>query len=74
MSQNLNQNKNSQSGITFTFRLSETLFAVILTAGVSFGGGFTVANSQQSTGNNQQSNVNCSVQNQSTHRKSTTLD
>lgn len=67
MSQNSNHNKNTQSGIIFTFRLSETLFAVILTAGVSFGGGFTVANSQQST-------VNCSVQNQSTPRKSMIID
>jgi hypothetical protein len=59
MAQNQNSNnKNTQSGVVFTFRLSETLVAVILTAGLSFGGGFVLANS-----NHNQNVNNCSVQN-----------
>jgi hypothetical protein len=66
MSQNSNYNKNPQSGVTFAFRLSETLFAVLLTGGVSFGSGFAIANSHnQAIANSHNQSVNCSVQNTS---------
>ncbi|ALF54442.1 hypothetical protein ACX27_18910 [Nostoc piscinale CENA21] len=61
MSQNPNSNKNLNSGVTFSLRLSETVLAVILTAGVSFGSGLAVA--KNSNYQNQHQNVNCSVQN-----------
>jgi hypothetical protein len=66
MSQNPNSNNNPQSGVAFTCRLSETVFAVILTAGVSFGGGLTVAKgSGFPFGNSHNQSLNCPAQTQS---------
>ncbi len=56
---NSNHNRNPQSeersGVSITLRLSETLFAVCISAGISFGSGLALANSKKL-------NANCSVQ------------
>ncbi len=49
-------------GVSVSFRLSETLIAVCLSAGISFGSGFAVAS-------NQNQNVNNCVQNTSTQKR-----
>ncbi len=49
------------SGLSINLRLSETLLAVILGAGISFGSGFAFANVVNNQNQTQTQNVNCPV-------------
>ena len=49
MPQNSNYSNNKQLKVGFSLRLSESLLAMLLTAGFSFGGGFMFNSSQKQT-------------------------
>jgi hypothetical protein len=60
MRPNNHPSQKDDSGLSLHLRLSGTLLAMILGAGISFGSGFAVANANNSN-QKQTQNVNCEV-------------